>query len=108
VTTIQDIYRWDRSLAKLSQDDPEFTSRYFMGGGLTDYSYGWEIVREKRDVGLPSYQIHTGGTPGFGSVIIRVPDKDAVVVMLFNSFWNGIKGETDFHRDLVRAVGRVE
>lgn len=108
VSSIRDFFKWDRALAKIKKKNPGFTNQYFIGGGPADYSYGWDTKRANKETGLPYYHMHTGGTPGFSSLIIRVPELDAAIVLLVNSFWSEVPGESHFYRELVKELALVK
>jgi len=108
VSSIRDFFKWDRALAKIKKQNPDFTNKYFIGGGPADYSYGWDTKRANKETGLPYYHMHTGGTPGFSSLIIRVPELDAVAVLFVNSFWSEVAGESHFYRELVKELSLVK
>lgn len=101
VSTVRDLFLWDRALSRWAAEDPEWATKYFSGGGLYGhgYNYGWGLTPARS--GRPLFQSHTGGTPGFFSLIIRVPQTDSVAIVLSNSYWRERPDEGDLHDRLV-------
>lgn len=79
-STIGDLYLWHRALENnkvlsKSQQETAYTPV------KNNYGYGWGIdsIEGKRRVG------HTGGIPGFITVISRVPEDDVCIILLSNA-----------------------
>lgn len=79
VTTVWDLYRWDRALAGKKLFKPA-SKRALFEPGLEDYALGW-YVREERG---RLVQSHGGGVRGFVCQIARYPDDDASLFVLCN------------------------
>lgn len=79
-STAEDLYRWDRVLTRgniLSEESKSFMFTPY----LKSHGYGWKIKRSKV-CGKIIY--HEGGTEGFSSFFLRLPDYDAAVIVLSN------------------------
>ena len=79
-STIGDLYLWHQALENnkvlsKSQQEVAYTPV------KNNYGYGWGIdsIEGKRRVG------HTGGIPGFITVISRVPEDDVCIILLSNA-----------------------
>lgn len=78
-STIEDMYRWDRSLyteklIKKSSLDKIFTPF------KNDYGYGWKIIQQFKRKCIR----HAGGIEGFAAQISRYPENNACVIVLSN------------------------
>ncbi|MTI94336.1 MAG: beta-lactamase family protein [Firmicutes bacterium] len=97
-STVEDLFRWDRALAGHELLSPELTEIMFTPV-YGNYACGWGVVRveptelaqyftnpsvyQTRQQGL-LVQRHEGGINGFHSMIIRLPEQGALVVLLSN------------------------
>lgn len=79
VTTVWDLYRWDRALDGKQLFEPD-TKRELFEPGLDDYALGW-CVREERG---RLVQSHGGSVRGFVCQIARYPEQDACLFVLCN------------------------
>lgn len=80
VTTVDDLYRWDRTLygdRVLDAGQREKMFKPFAG----NYAYGWVATKTARDTDKLH---HDGSTYGFRAVLARYPDEDAVVILTAN------------------------
>lgn len=87
VSTVRDLAKWDAALSsgKLLQKS-SFDAMWFpykVGNGATapfNYGFGWfvDTYHGRRVIS------HSGGTPGFSSVIYRFPDDRLTVILLTN------------------------
>ena len=79
ITTARDLYKWDQALYT---DD--LISRALLDSmftpGLGRYGYGWFINEGKDGV----THEHSGGLPGFGCYIMRIPDSRRTILFLGN------------------------
>lgn len=80
VTTARDLYKWDQALyterlVKKPMLDSIFTP------GLQGYGYGWFISSNGPDGVTYS---HSGGLPGFGCLIMRIPGHHRTIIFLGN------------------------
>lgn len=84
ISTIGDMYKWDRALytdAVLSAAAREayFTPSVSIGDG-TSYAYGWRIL----DTPEHTLAVHSGGSIGFSTFVIRDPATQLYVIVLTN------------------------
>lgn len=80
VTTVRDLYRWDRALrgdAVLASD----TRARLFEPALSKYACGWFVVDQP---GLGRVAEHGGAVAGFEAEMIRCLDRDACVFVLAN------------------------
>lgn len=95
-STVTDLYKFDRMLAKSSLLNSESTELLFREH-MPRHGYGW-FVRNEPD----TKQVYINGrSPGFGSYWIRDVARDITVIVLGN-IYNGVP--TDIGRDLYRIV----
>lgn len=80
VTSVWDLWRWDRALAGESVLDGPRKAELFKPG-LNDYALGW-FVRKSASGRLT--QSHGGGVRGFASEIRRYPERDGCLIVLCN------------------------
>ncbi|HXF04296.1 MAG TPA: serine hydrolase domain-containing protein [Blastocatellia bacterium] len=85
VSTVLDMARWDAALytervLKRSSLDQMWTPATLTSGQTTDYGFGWRVgeIRGHRFVQ------HGGGTPGFRSHFLRLPDDRLTIIILTN------------------------
>jgi CubicO group peptidase (beta-lactamase class C family) len=86
ISTVNDLLKWDNALYthKLADRDllqKAWTSYTLKDGAKTHYGYGWM---------LGNYQgvkmiFHSGGIPGFLSVVIRLPEQHMFLALLSNN-----------------------
>ena len=79
-STLDDLLAWDRALFNNTLITPETKNKMFTPE-LVDYAYGWHVT--KSDSVFRTF--HTGGVPGFSSLIDRYPDKGILIVILSNN-----------------------
>lgn len=79
VTTVWDLYRWDRALDGKQLFEPA-TKRELFEPGLEDYALGWYVREEQGRL----VQSHGGGVRGFVCQIARYPEDDACLFVLCN------------------------
>lgn len=79
VTTVWDLWRWDRALdgKKVLKKD---TISTMFEPGLNDYALGWFVVEESGRV----RQRHEGAVRGFLCTLSRYPEQDACLVVICN------------------------
>ena len=105
LSTVDDLGRWDAALAEgrvLSKSSLSrmFTSFRLKSGAATNYGYGFD---------LGSYaghrvQEHAGGTTGFLSYMVRLPDDGVFVAILSNRSYSSVPMQTLAHRIAAMAV----
>lgn len=85
VSTVLDLARWDAALyteqvLKKSSLEQMWTGARLTSGQMTDYGFGWRVgeIRGHRFV------MHGGGTPGFSSHLLRLPNDRLTVIVLTN------------------------
>ena len=80
VTSVWDLWRWDRALR---QDTVmgEAARKELFAPGLNDYALGWFV---RRDAAGRLVQSHGGGVRGFLCDIRRYPEQDACLFVLAN------------------------
>lgn len=101
-STVLDLYRWDRALAKGDMLPLELLAAY-VKPGRGNYAFGWFVadlplaqVRDFLDnfegwrpkagsAKTTQVQWHTGSVNGFTTSIVRIPERDLVVVLLNNT-----------------------
>ncbi len=86
ISTVGDLYKWDRALASGKLLKPETAARMWTVE-KNNYAYGWSVfTREGKTV-----QAHGGGINGFSTFIERVPG-DGVAVIVLSNFEDGQVG----------------
>lgn len=100
-STVGDLYRWNEAVFNgkvLSPESlkmahrpaaPKDEASGEMTGLAAKYGYGW-VADEER--GLPKI-LHTGGLPGFSSILVRYPAQNFTVVVFSNTL-ESIGGQT--------------
>jgi D-alanyl-D-alanine carboxypeptidase len=107
LSTVDDLARWSESLDRasvLSKASIErmFTPHHLKDGTSTRYGYGWDLGEyDGRRV-----QEHQGGTTGFVSQIVRMPDDGVLVVILSNRNSVSAPLQATAHRVAALAAGR--
>ena len=85
-STVEDLYLWDRALYsdKLLS---EANRRIYFRPGLNNYAFGWIVQKERIGNGTDSIVMthHSGGIDGFGTIIVRMTDRQDLVVLLNNT-----------------------
>lgn len=83
-STVEDMYKWDQALYTDRLVSYETMNKIFTPG-LGDYGYGWFI--DTLDIaGQPYKQIwHWGSTLGYHSLITRLVDEKATLILLHNT-----------------------
>jgi CubicO group peptidase (beta-lactamase class C family) len=84
VSTVDDLAKWDKALleGKLLKPESygEMYKRVPIDGGVSTYGFGWDV---SEIAGHRAIQ-HGGGTGGFSTFIVRLPDDNLSVVVLSN------------------------
>ncbi|MCG8370381.1 MAG: beta-lactamase family protein [Proteobacteria bacterium] len=78
-STAEDMQRWHSALADKAILSEEAYSQ-MLAPGLRDYGYGWRIQTHN---GIKMV-MHTGGLPGFRSLIMSFPELDSCIIILSN------------------------
>jgi len=84
ISTVLDLYRWDRALytgGLLSAESERayFTPSVSVGAGY-GYAYGWGT----HDIGQHRLIVHSGGIHGFSAYVIRDPSEQLYIAVLTN------------------------
>ncbi|MCX6552170.1 MAG: serine hydrolase [Acidobacteria bacterium] len=106
-STVDDLATWDAALAggsvlSKASTDRMFTSYRLKDGTVTNYGYGWDLGTYAGHV----VQEHAGGTTGFQSYIVRVPDAQVFVAILSNQASPSAPMQTTAHRVAAIALGQ--
>lgn len=80
VTTVWDLWRWDRALAGNRLLGKAARAELFRPG-LGDYALGWWVRKNARG---RLVQFHGGGVRGFAAMLRRFPDQDGLLCVLAN------------------------
>jgi CubicO group peptidase (beta-lactamase class C family) len=106
LSTVDDLARWDDALKAGRMLTPASLDRMFASyrlkdGTPTNYGYGWD---------LGSYaghrvQEHAGGTTGFLSYLVRMPDDGVFVAILSNRSFATPPLQATAHRIAAIAIG---
>jgi CubicO group peptidase (beta-lactamase class C family) len=85
-STVEDLYLWDRALYSEKLIKKELAKQMFTPG-LSDYGYGWIIKKTTLQDGRTEVATisHDGGIHGFNTKLVRVPEKQELVVLLDNT-----------------------
>ncbi len=107
LSTVDDLARWNAALEDarvLSRASIErmFTSYRLKDGTATGYGYGWDIGEYEGH----RVQEHAGGTTGFQSFMVRLPDDRAFVAILSNVQSADVPLQATAHRVAALALGR--
>ncbi|MCX6544386.1 MAG: serine hydrolase [Acidobacteria bacterium] len=107
LSTIDDLARWDEALygdriLSAASRARMFTPFRLNDGNSTRYGYGWDIG----DDDGRRVQEHAGGTTGFVSYIVRMPDDRVFVAILSNRASTAVPLQATAHRVAALAAGR--
>jgi CubicO group peptidase (beta-lactamase class C family) len=82
-STLDDLYRWDRALAKgeLLDTAVVFTAGMTNDGEAVGYAFGWATGNHPKHGRVIN---HSGGWPGYVTFIYRFPDSDHTMIFLRN------------------------
>jgi CubicO group peptidase (beta-lactamase class C family) len=99
MSSVEDLARWNAGLdaGRVVRADllaRMFTSYRLKNGTPTNYGYGWDLG----DHDGHRVQEHQGGTTGFVSHIVRLPDDRVFVVVLSNRYSMTVPVQTTAHR----------
>lgn len=86
-STAIDLLKWDSALYKEKLVKKEtlaeaFTSGTLNNGNKIDYGFGWEVLSDKSG---NKYVQHTGGNPGYSTIIIRLIAEKRTIIILCNN-----------------------
>ena len=90
-STTSDLLKWDRalyteSLIHKTSLEQAFTPARLNNDSTSNYGFGW-VLKSHPALGKVVY--HTGGNPGYTTIIIRYIDADKTVIMLCNNAYEG-------------------
>ena len=84
LSTVDDLAKWDKALLDGKLLKPESYAEMYKNmpieGGISTYGFGWDV---SRIAGHKAIQ-HGGGTGGFSTYMLRLPDDKLTVVVLGN------------------------
>ena len=84
VSTVDDMAKWDKALLEGRLLKPETREKMYqitrIKDGISTYAFGWDIS----EVAGHKARQHGGGTGGFSTYILRLPDDKLSVVVLSN------------------------
>lgn len=95
-STVEDLGRWHAALTSEKLLSEESFAQMFTPG-LRDRGYGW-VIRSHNGIRMT---MHTGGTLGFSSLIMRFPELDSCIIVLSNNSATNIGTVLDHVVDLV-------
>jgi CubicO group peptidase (beta-lactamase class C family) len=101
ISTVEDLYLWDRALYKNELISTESKVLFFKPN-LNNYGFGWYnkiVAVPEKDSVRAVY--HTGSTNGFRSIIYRLVDKKAVIIILGNLDSSDIYGLSDAIKNIL-------
>lgn len=87
-STALDLLKWDTALyteklIKKKTLAEAFTSGSLNNGNKINYGFGWEVLTDKSG---NTYVQHTGGNPGYSTIIIRfISDKRTIIILCNNA-----------------------
>jgi hypothetical protein len=86
ISTVEDLYRWDRALYSNKLLGRELTAQMFTPYSNGHYGYGWFINYKKIGAAGDSILVadHAGSINGFGSWMARILSDSSLVVILKN------------------------
>jgi len=107
LSTIDDLARWDEALRgdrilNAASKAKMFTPFRLNDGTPTGYGYGWDLG----DYDGHRVQEHAGGTTGFVSYMVRMPEDRVFVTILSNRPSTVLPLQTTAHRVAALALGR--
>jgi hypothetical protein len=101
-STVLDLYRWSQALDG-TQALSEASKKRLFAPVLQNYACGWRVFKTKIGAEADSslIQEHNGGIDGFSSFLVRVPQRQQVIVLLDN---HGSSALADLRRGLLRIL----
>jgi D-alanyl-D-alanine carboxypeptidase len=107
LSSVDDLARWSAALDGGRVLRPSSVARMFTpyrlaDGTSTRYGYGWDIGEYAGHL----VQEHAGGTTGYASYVVRMPDDRVFVALLSNRNPAPVPLQTTAHRVAAIAVGR--
>ena len=106
VSTVDDLARWNAALDSgrvltAASIAKMFTSSRLKNGSETHYGYGWDLG----SYAGRAVQEHAGGTFGFMSYMVRIPDARTFVAVLSNRSFATPPIQATTHRIAAMAIG---
>jgi D-alanyl-D-alanine carboxypeptidase len=107
MSTVDDLARWSAALdgtrvLTRASIDAMFTPYRLADGSSTGYGYGWDLGEyQGRRI-----QEHQGGTGGFVTHIVRIPEEGVFVAILSNRSQAAVPLQATAHRVAALAIGR--
>ncbi len=100
-STAHDLHRWERALYGDSLVGQRSKDILFAMRNVTT-AYGWKTAEEEWAGKRLKVLRTTGGLPGFVNLLLRVPEKERVIILLSN-----IRGSVYRLDDITAAVNRI-
>lgn len=100
-STVRDLHRWERALYGTSLASQRSKDLLF-GLRKVITAYGWKTAEEEWAGKKHKVLRTTGGLPGFANLLLRLPERERVIIMLTNV--RGIVYRLD---DIAAAINRV-
>ena len=104
-STVEDLYKWHKALLEnklISEESKEimFTAHKKMGPQAA--AYGWFVGHQKFGQEKDSVftTVHSGGINGYSALITRIPNDDALIVLLNNTGGKPLN-------DITESIGRI-
>ncbi|WP_026933078.1 serine hydrolase domain-containing protein [Christiangramia echinicola] len=104
-STVEDLYKWHKALLNndlISQESKDimFTAHKKLGSQAS--AYGWFVGDQKFGQVNDSVftTVHSGGINGYNALITRIPEDDALIVLLNNTGGKPLN-------DMTEAIGRI-
>ena len=104
-STVEDLYKWHKALLNnelLSSESKEIMFKAHKQLGPQAAAYGWFVGDQKFGMENDSVftTVHSGGINGYSSLITRIPEDDALIVLLNNTGGQPLN-------DITEAIGRI-
>jgi CubicO group peptidase (beta-lactamase class C family) len=89
-TSISDLIQWDKAcrefeLIDKSSWDRAYSKYKLSNGKFVNYGYGLFLLKEHN---IEDLIYHTGGWPGYLSIILRLPEQEKTIVVLSNNSYD--------------------
>ncbi|UCD18203.1 MAG: hypothetical protein JSV44_04635, partial [Candidatus Zixiibacteriota bacterium] len=84
-STAGDLYRWDQALYT-NELLPDSIKQVMCTPYSSGYGYGWQIGNFPAGTGGDSVSVvfHDGASPGYESIIVRIPEDERLIIILSN------------------------
>lgn len=104
-STVEDLYKWHKALLNnelISEKTKELMFKAHKKMGPQAAAYGWFVGDQKfgRENDSVFTTVHSGGINGYSALITRIPEDDALIVLLNNTGGKPLN-------DMTEAIGRI-